>query len=160
MVQISKEVILTSKTSLVSEQPMAIDDSICAIITANSRILMEEIAKSLNINNSPAYHRLRKLNYVLKIDVWMPHLLSERSLLRCIFLPRQTEKMKLFLIELLLVTKNYCVWQYTRTCKESNKSNQAGKAWLTQRRFSCPFDGIARIARYVVFWVIAKGSNN
>jgi len=28
---------------------------------------MEEIAKSLNINNSTAYHKLRKLNYVLKL---------------------------------------------------------------------------------------------
>jgi len=47
------------------------DDSIRAIVAANPQISTEKIAKSLNINNSSACQKLKKLNYVLKLDVWV-----------------------------------------------------------------------------------------
>ncbi|XP_020289890.1 histone-lysine N-methyltransferase SETMAR-like [Pseudomyrmex gracilis] len=63
-----------------SGRPSGIDDDIVRnLVDANSRISTQEIADRLNVDRSTAFRHLKKLGYSLKLDVWVPHSLTERN---------------------------------------------------------------------------------
>ena len=43
------------------------------------RISTEEVATSLNVNRSTAFRRLKNMGFDLKLDIWVPHLLTVRN---------------------------------------------------------------------------------
>jgi len=62
-----------------SGRPSDIDDDALRVLANNPRILMEEIAEALNIDRSTAFRHLKKMGLTLKLDTWIPHLLSEKN---------------------------------------------------------------------------------
>ena len=58
------------------------EDTIKALIDANRRITTREIAERLNLSNSTVHDHLKRLGLISKLDIWVPHVLSERNLCR------------------------------------------------------------------------------
>ncbi|GFW74700.1 histone-lysine N-methyltransferase SETMAR [Trichonephila clavipes] len=68
-----------------SGKPVEADkDVIKALVNANRRITTREIGLRLNLSNSTVYDHLKGLRSSSKLDVWVPHVLTERNLCRCI----------------------------------------------------------------------------
>ncbi|XP_046814166.1 histone-lysine N-methyltransferase SETMAR-like [Vespa crabro] len=66
-----------------SGRPIEADkDTIKALIDANRRITIREIGERLNLSNSTIYDHLKGLSLNSKLDIWVPHLLTERNLCR------------------------------------------------------------------------------
>ena len=57
-------------------------NTIKALVDANRRITTREIGERLNLSNSTVYGHLKGLDLILKLDVWVPHVLTERNLCR------------------------------------------------------------------------------
>ncbi|GFS64032.1 histone-lysine N-methyltransferase SETMAR [Trichonephila clavipes] len=57
-------------------------DAIKALVDANRRITTREIELRLNLSNSTVYDHLKGLGLSSKLDVWVPHVLTERNLCR------------------------------------------------------------------------------
>ncbi|XP_011631768.1 histone-lysine N-methyltransferase SETMAR-like, partial [Pogonomyrmex barbatus] len=53
------------------------DDKIKALIESNPRYTIQEIAETLNIHHSSVHDHLKKLGYISKLDIWIPHELKE-----------------------------------------------------------------------------------
>ncbi|GFX03053.1 histone-lysine N-methyltransferase SETMAR [Trichonephila clavipes] len=53
-----------------------------ALVDANRRITTREIGLRLNLSNSTVYDHLKGLGLSSKLDVWVPHVLTERNLCR------------------------------------------------------------------------------
>ena len=58
------------------------EDTIKALIDANRQITTREIAERLNLSNSTVHDHLKRLGLISKLDIWVPHVLSERNLCR------------------------------------------------------------------------------
>lgn len=58
------------------------EDKIKALIEANRRITTREIAARLNLSNSTVHDHMKRLGFVSKLDIWVPHALKEKDLLR------------------------------------------------------------------------------
>ncbi|GFU63215.1 histone-lysine N-methyltransferase SETMAR [Trichonephila clavipes] len=68
-----------------SGRPVEADkDAIKAFVDANRRITTREIGLRLNLSNSTVYDHLKGLGLSSKLDVWVPHVLTERNLCHCI----------------------------------------------------------------------------
>ncbi|GFV77007.1 histone-lysine N-methyltransferase SETMAR [Trichonephila clavipes] len=66
-----------------SGRPVEADkDAIKALVDANRRITTREIGLRLNLSNSTVYDHLKGLGLSSKLDVWVPHVLTERNLYR------------------------------------------------------------------------------
>lgn len=66
-----------------SGRPVEADeDTIKALIDANRRITTREIAERLNLSNSTVHDHLKRLGLISKLDIWVPHVLTERNLCR------------------------------------------------------------------------------
>ncbi|GFU67449.1 histone-lysine N-methyltransferase SETMAR [Trichonephila clavipes] len=66
-----------------SGRPVEADkDAIKALVDANRRITKIEIGLRLNLSNSMVYDHLKGLGVSSKLDVWVPHVLTERNLCR------------------------------------------------------------------------------
>ncbi|GFV95456.1 histone-lysine N-methyltransferase SETMAR [Trichonephila clavipes] len=67
-----------------SGRPVEADkDAIKALVDANRRIITtSEIGLRLNLSNSTVYDHLKGLGLSSKLDVWVPHVLTERNLCR------------------------------------------------------------------------------
>ncbi|GFT15774.1 histone-lysine N-methyltransferase SETMAR [Trichonephila clavipes] len=66
-----------------SGRPVEADkDVIKALVDANLRITTHEIGLRLNVSNSTVYDHLKGLGLSSKLDVWVPHVLTERNLCR------------------------------------------------------------------------------
>ncbi|EZA51242.1 Histone-lysine N-methyltransferase SETMAR, partial [Ooceraea biroi] len=66
-----------------SGRPIKADDEkIKALVDANRRITTREIAEKLNLSNSTVYDHLKRLGFVSKLDIWVPHNLKEIDLIR------------------------------------------------------------------------------
>ncbi|GFU97202.1 histone-lysine N-methyltransferase SETMAR [Trichonephila clavipes] len=66
-----------------SGRPVEADkDAIKALVDANRRITTREIGLRLNLSNSTVYDHLKGLELSSKLDVWVPHVLTERNLCR------------------------------------------------------------------------------
>ncbi|GFY24239.1 mariner Mos1 transposase [Trichonephila clavipes] len=62
-----------------SGRPVEADkDAIKALVDANRRITTREIGLRLNLQNSTVYDHLKGLGLSSKLDVWVPHVLTER----------------------------------------------------------------------------------
>ncbi|GFW21074.1 histone-lysine N-methyltransferase SETMAR [Trichonephila clavipes] len=73
------------KDALRSGRPVEADkDAIKALVDANRRITTREIGLRLNLSNSTVYDHLKGLGLSSKLDVWAPHVLTERNLCRSI----------------------------------------------------------------------------
>jgi ATP/maltotriose-dependent transcriptional regulator MalT len=55
-----------------------------ALIDANRRITTREIAERLNLSNSTVHDHLKRLGLISKLDICVPHVLTERNLCRCV----------------------------------------------------------------------------
>ena len=51
-------------------------------MSSNPKISTEEIAEKLNVDRSTAFRHLKKLGYTLKLDIWVPHILTELNKLK------------------------------------------------------------------------------
>ncbi|XP_026829777.1 histone-lysine N-methyltransferase SETMAR-like, partial [Ooceraea biroi] len=61
-----------------SGRPIEIDDDkIKALIDSNRRLTTREIAENLNISKSSVENHLKRLGYISKLDIWVPHELKE-----------------------------------------------------------------------------------
>jgi hypothetical protein len=58
--------------------------TIKALIDANRRITTREIAERLNLSNSIVHDHLKRLGLLSKLDIWVPHVIMERNLCRCV----------------------------------------------------------------------------
>ncbi|GFU53218.1 histone-lysine N-methyltransferase SETMAR [Trichonephila clavipes] len=68
-----------------SGRPVEADkDAIKTLVDANRRITTREIGLRINLSNSTVYDYLKGLGLSSKLDVWVPHVLTERNLCRCI----------------------------------------------------------------------------
>ncbi|GFW10219.1 histone-lysine N-methyltransferase SETMAR [Trichonephila clavipes] len=66
-----------------SGRPVEADkDTIKALVNANRRITTRKIGLRLNLSNSTVYDHLKGLGLSSKLDVWVPHVLTERNLCR------------------------------------------------------------------------------
>ncbi|GFX34453.1 histone-lysine N-methyltransferase SETMAR [Trichonephila clavipes] len=66
-----------------SGRPVEADkDVIKALVDANRRITAREIGLRLNLSNSTVYDHLKGLGLSSKLDVWVPHILTESNLCR------------------------------------------------------------------------------
>ncbi|GFX16415.1 histone-lysine N-methyltransferase SETMAR [Trichonephila clavipes] len=66
-----------------SGRPIETDkDAIKAFMDANRRITTREIELRLNLSNSTVYDHLKYLGLSSKLDVWVPHVLTQRNLCR------------------------------------------------------------------------------
>ncbi|GFV55827.1 histone-lysine N-methyltransferase SETMAR [Trichonephila clavipes] len=66
-----------------SGRPVEVDkDVIKSLVDANRRITTCEIGLRLNLSNSTVYYRLKSLGLSSKLNVWIPHVLTERNLCR------------------------------------------------------------------------------
>lgn len=66
-----------------SGRPVEADkDAIKALVDANRRITTREIELRLNLSNSTVYDHLKGLGLLSKLDVWVPHVITERNLCR------------------------------------------------------------------------------
>ncbi|XP_035742379.1 histone-lysine N-methyltransferase SETMAR-like [Vespa mandarinia] len=66
-----------------SGKPVEADkDTIKALVDANRRITTREIGKRLNLSNSTVYDHLKGLGFTSMLDIWVPHVLTERNLCR------------------------------------------------------------------------------
>ncbi|GFU08677.1 histone-lysine N-methyltransferase SETMAR [Trichonephila clavipes] len=75
--------ILKIKNAPRSGRPVEADkDAIKALVDANRRITTREIGLRLNLSNSTVYDHLKGLGLSSKLDVWVPHVLTERNLCR------------------------------------------------------------------------------
>ncbi|GFX54047.1 histone-lysine N-methyltransferase SETMAR [Trichonephila clavipes] len=62
-----------------SRRPVEADkNAIKALVDANWRITTREIGLRLNLSNSTVYDHLKGLGLSSKLDVWVPHVLTER----------------------------------------------------------------------------------
>ncbi|XP_049818722.1 histone-lysine N-methyltransferase SETMAR-like [Aethina tumida] len=52
------------------------------LVDANRRITAHEIGLRLNLSNSTVYDHLKGLGLSSKLDVWVPHVLTEKNLCR------------------------------------------------------------------------------
>ncbi|GFT78658.1 mariner transposase [Trichonephila clavipes] len=57
-------------------------DAIKALLDANRRITTREIELRLNLSNLTVYDHLKGLGLSSKLDLWVPHVLTERNLCR------------------------------------------------------------------------------
>ncbi|GFT83159.1 histone-lysine N-methyltransferase SETMAR [Trichonephila clavipes] len=55
-------------------------DVIKALVDANQRLTTREIGLRLNLSNSTVYDHLKGLGLSSKLDVWVPHVYTERNL--------------------------------------------------------------------------------
>ena len=63
-----------------SGRPSHIDDNVVRTLVQNTtQISTKEVATSLNVNRSTAFRRLKNMGFDLKLDIWVPHLLTERN---------------------------------------------------------------------------------
>ncbi|EZA47571.1 Histone-lysine N-methyltransferase SETMAR, partial [Ooceraea biroi] len=61
-----------------SGRPIEIDDDkIKALIDSNRRLTTREIAENLNISKSSVENHLKRLGYISKLDISVPHELKE-----------------------------------------------------------------------------------
>lgn len=56
-----------------------VDDVLRALVRNNPRILTEELSAALNVDQSTVFRRLKSLGFDLKLDIWVPHLLTEQN---------------------------------------------------------------------------------
>ncbi|XP_046828276.1 histone-lysine N-methyltransferase SETMAR-like [Vespa crabro] len=66
-----------------SGRPVEADkDTIKALVDANRRITTREIGERLNLSNSTVYDHLKGLGLTSKLDILVPHVLTERNFCR------------------------------------------------------------------------------
>ena len=67
---------------LAAGRPVEVDSNqIKALLDNNQHYTMRETADILKISKSSAENHLHQLGYVNRFDVWVPHKLSEKTLL-------------------------------------------------------------------------------
>ena len=57
-------------------------DKIKSVVVANRWITTREIAERLNLFNATVHKHIKRLELISKLDIWVPHVLTERNLLR------------------------------------------------------------------------------
>ena len=69
-----------------SGRPSTIDDDELKIkIAENPRINVRDLAELLQISKSAVHEHLQKLGFVSRLDVWVPHKLTEKVIFDRVF---------------------------------------------------------------------------
>ena len=94
-----------------SGRPKMIDsDQMKAVVEQDCRLTTREIADILKISKSSVENELHKLGYVSKLDVWVPHKLTEANLVQkvsiCDIVAETGKQWAIFWNELLLEMKS------------------------------------------------------
>ena len=55
------------------------------LVDANLRLTIRDIAERLNLSNATVHKLMKRLGLISKLDIWVPHVLTERNLLRRIY---------------------------------------------------------------------------
>lgn len=64
-----------------SGRPSSVDtDKIIALVTANPHLKIDEMITILEVSHGSIVSHLKKLGYVSRADIWVPHQLTERNL--------------------------------------------------------------------------------
>ena len=64
-------------------RPLEVDvDKIKSLVAANRRITTRETAANLNLSKATVHKHMKRLELISKFDIWVPHDLTERNLLR------------------------------------------------------------------------------
>ncbi|XP_020295376.1 histone-lysine N-methyltransferase SETMAR-like [Pseudomyrmex gracilis] len=64
------------------ERPNSVDnDQLLATVKSDRHLTTREIAKRFGIHHTTVMDRLKKLGMVKKLDVWVPHKLSEKNIM-------------------------------------------------------------------------------
>jgi len=62
------------------------EDQIKTLIENNPRCTTRKLAEMLNMSKSTIHEHFVKLGYINRFDVWVPHDLTEKNLMNCIFI--------------------------------------------------------------------------
>ena len=57
-------------------------DKIKSLVDANHRITTRQIAERLNLSNATVHMHMKRLGLIYQLDIWVPHVRTERNLLR------------------------------------------------------------------------------
>ena len=57
-------------------------DKIKSLVDKNRRIATRDNAERLNLSNATVHKHMKRLGLISKLDIWVPHVLTERNLLR------------------------------------------------------------------------------
>lgn len=117
------------------------DDKIQALVDANRRVTTREIAERLNLSNSTVHDHLKGLGLVSKLDIWVPHILTERNLLRridvCDSLLKRLENDP-FLKRIITGDEKWVVYNNVKRkrswSKKDEKAQSTSKAEIHQKK--------------------------
>ncbi|GFX62465.1 histone-lysine N-methyltransferase SETMAR [Trichonephila clavipes] len=132
-----------------SGRPVEADkDAIKALVDANRRITTREIGLRLNLSTPTVYGHLKDLGLSTKLDVWVPHVLTERNLCRRTdvydsLLKRHEND--LFLKR--IITED----EKGHGAKKMNRLKPFPKPIFTKKRGCCLFGGILRGSFFLAF---------
>ena len=62
-----------------SGRPTDIDDDVLRTLVLNNPRISTEVATALNVGRSTAFRRLKQMGFDLKLDIWLPYLLTEKN---------------------------------------------------------------------------------
>lgn len=118
-----------------------IDDDLKALIDDDRHITVRQVAEKLNSSKTTIADRLSKLGYSKKLDVWVPHNLTESQLLvritTCDFLLKRNQN-EPFLKRLITGDEKWIVYnniQRKRSwCKHNESAPTTSKADTHQRK--------------------------
>ena len=90
-------------------------DKMKSLIDASRRTTTPEIAERLNLSNAIFHKHMKRLGLISKLDIWVPHVLTERNLLRRINVC-DTQRNDPFLNRIITVKEKFVVYNnVTRT---------------------------------------------
>ncbi|GFV34817.1 histone-lysine N-methyltransferase SETMAR [Trichonephila clavipes] len=137
-----------------SGRPIEADkDAINALVNANRRITTREIGLRLNLSNSTVYDYLKGLGLSSKLDVWDPHVLTERNLCHridvCDSLLKRHENVP-FLKRIITGDEK------GHGAKKMNRLKPFPKPIFTKKRRCCLFGGILKESFFFSFYRITQ----
>lgn len=117
------------------------EEKIMALVEGNRHITTRDVAARLNLSNSTVFDHMKRLGLVSKLDVWVPHILKERDILRridtCDSLIKRQENDP-FLKRLITGDEKWIVYNNVKRkrswCKKDESSQSTSKADIHQKK--------------------------
>ena len=117
------------------------DDQIKALIEANPHSTTRDIAETLNLHHSTVHDHLRKLGFISKLDIWVPHKLKEVHLTNRINIADtllKRNKIDPFLKRLVTGDEKWIVYNNFHRkrswCRGKERAQTTSKADLNQKK--------------------------
>ena len=120
-------------------------------VDANRRITTREIAEWLNLSNATVHKHMERLGLISKLNIWDPHVLTERNLLRrindCDTLIRR-QRNDPFLKRIITGYEKWVVNNNIKRKRSWSKKDEPAQTTLKpdmqQKKLCCPFGAISR----------------